>query len=489
MRGRIRIKEGLTFNDILLIPNRSKVLPKDVSLTTKFSRSITLHIPLVSAAMDTVTESRMAIALAISGGIGVIHKNLPIDEQAKEVAKVKRAESGMIFSPFTLKPQDTIRDCRELMEKYSVSGVPIVDDEGRLVGIVTKRDIRFESDLNKQLSEIMTKEGLITAKEGITLDSARQILKEKKIEKLPIVDDKGYLKGLITAKDILKKLEHPYATVDSLGRLRVAAAVGVGKDAERRVEALVDAGVDAIVIDTAHAHSELVIKTASLLRKKYRDTDIIVGNVATKDACRELVRLDIDGIKVGIGPGSICTTRVIAGIGVPQLTAISDASSVLKKYKIPLCADGGIRYSGDIVKALAFGADTIMLGNLFAGTEESPGEDILFEGRRYKTYRAMGSLDAMQRGSKDRYFQEEAKKFVPEGIEGRVPYRGPVSEVIYQLIGGIKAGFGYCGAKNIRELRRKVSFVKITAEGLKESHPHDIIITKEAPNYEPPEWV
>ncbi|MEO0116761.1 MAG: IMP dehydrogenase [candidate division WOR-3 bacterium] len=487
MRGKIR--EALTFNDILLVPNRSKVLPKDVSLKTRFSRSIPLHIPLVSAAMDTVTEARMAITLATSGGIGVIHKNLSIAEQAEEVIKVKRAESGMILSPFTLKPDDTIRDCRDLMEKYGISGVPIVDEEGKLLGIVTKRDLLFEADGNKKLKLVMTKrEGLITALEGITLEEAKRILKEKKIEKLPIIDNKGYLKALITAKDIIKKLENPYATVDSLGRLRVAGAVGVGKDCEARAEALVSAGVDALVIDTAHAHSEMVIKKAKILRKRYKDIDIVVGNVATKEACLELLKLDIDGVKVGIGPGSICTTRVIAGVGVPQITAIMDAYSVLKREKIPLCADGGIRYSGDIVKALAFGADTVMIGNLFAGTDESPGEEVLFEGRRYKIYRAMGSIDAMKRGSKDRYFQEEAKKFVPEGIEGRVPYRGKASEVIYQLVGGIKAGFGYCGAKDIKELRRKARFVKITSEGLKESHPHDIIITKEAPNYEPPEW-
>ncbi len=430
----------------------------------------------------------MAIALATAGGIGVIHKNLSIQEEAEEVVRVKRAESGMIISPFTLKPNDTIRNCRELMERYGISGVPIVDEEGHLLGIVTRRDILFENDLNKRLSEVMTKENLVTAPEGIKIEEAQKILKEEKIEKLPIVDNKGRLRGLITAKDILKKLEHPYATVDSLGRLRVAAAVGVGKDAEARAEALISAGCDALVIDTAHAHSELVIKTAKILRKRYKDVDLVVGNVATSKACRELIKLDVDGIKVGIGPGSICTTRVVAGVGVPQITAIIDSYQVLKEAKIPLCADGGIRYSGDIVKALAFGADTVMIGNLFAGTDESPGEEILFEGRRYKMYRAMGSIEAMKRGSRDRYFQEEAKKLVPEGIEGRVPYRGSVSEVIYQLVGGIRAGLGYCGAKNIRELKRKARFVKISAEGLKESHPHDIAITKEAPNYEPPEW-
>ncbi len=484
---KIKIKEGLTFNDILLVPNRSKVLPKDVSLTTKFSRSITLYIPLVSAAMDTVTESKMAIALAISGGIGVIHKNLGIEDQANEIRKVKRAESGMMLSPFVLHPNDTIKDCQDLMVKYEISGVPIVDDEGKLVGIVTKRDILFEDELNKKLSTVMTKEGLITVREGITIEEAREILRKKKVEKLPIVDEKGYLKGLITAKDILKKLEHPHATVDSMGRLQVAGAIGVGKDALERAEALIDAETDALVIDTAHAHSELVIKTAKVLRKKYKDVQLVVGNVATQEACRELAKIGVDGIKIGIGPGSICTTRVIAGIGVPQLTAITDCHSATKYYNIPLCADGGIRYSGDIVKALAFGADTVMIGNLFAGTEESPGEEVLFEGRRYKIYRAMGSIEAMKRGSKDRYFQEEAKKFVPEGIEGRVPYRGKVSDVIYQLVGGIKAGLGYCGAKNIKELRAKARFLKITTEGLRESHPHDIVITREAPNYEPPD--
>ncbi len=479
------MEEALTFDDVLLVPQYSKVLPKDTDTSTKFSKNISLHIPLVSAAMDTVTESKMAIALSQAGGIGVIHKNLSIEEQAKEVAIVKRAESGMILDPITLKPENTIQEAINLMERFSISGVLIVNNENRLIGIVTKRDVLFEKNLSKPLKSIMTKD-LIVAPLGVTLEKAQTILKKHKIEKLPIVDRERRLKGLITVKDITKKLEHPYATVDSLGRLRVAGAIGGSKDAMERTEALIEAGVDAIVIDTAHAHSQGVINLAKRIKEKFPDVELIVGNVGTKEAVLELLKLEIEGIKIGIGPGSICTTRVIAGIGVPQITAIMECSKPASEKGIPIIADGGIRFSGDIVKALAAGADSVMIGNLFAGTEESPGEEVLLEGRRYKIYRAMGSLGAMKRGSADRYFQEEAKKFVPEGIEGRVPYRGKVSEVIYQLVGGLRAGLGYCGAKTIKELKKKAKFIKITKSGLQESHPHDVTITKEAPNYELP---
>ncbi len=483
------IKESLTFDDVLLLPQKSKVLPRDVETKTKFSRHITLNIPLVSAAMDTVTESKMAIALAQNGGIGVIHKNLSIEAQAKEVTIVKRAESGMIIDPITLKEENTIKDALTVMAKYGISGVPIVDDRGKLIGIVTKRDVIFEENHNKKLKFVMTKEGLITAPVGTTLSQAQAILKKNRIEKLPIVDKNGLLKGLITVKDIMKKLEHPDATLDKMGRLRVAAAIGVGKDAIQRAEALIKAGADVLVIDTAHAHSQSVIETIKLLRKKFPDLELVAGNVGTKEAVLELLKLDLDAIKVGIGPSSICTTRVVAGIGVAQFSAILECSAVAKKKGVPIIADGGIRFSGDIVKALAAGADTVMIGNLFAGTDESPGEEVLLEGRRYKIYRGMGSLDAMAKGSADRYFQEEAKKLVPEGIVGRVPYRGKVSDVIYQLIGGLKAGMGYCGAKNLNELRRKARFVRITNAGLRESHPHDITIIKEAPNYELPQSI
>ncbi|MCX7785813.1 MAG: IMP dehydrogenase [candidate division WOR-3 bacterium] len=478
----MKINTAYTFDDILLVPQKSKVLPKDVETKTYFTKDIPLQIPLVSAAMDTVTEAKMAIALAVAGGIGVIHKNLSIEEQASEVIKVKRAESGMIVNPVTVSPDDTLGQAKNLMEKYAISGLPVTDNTGKLVGIITKRDIIFETDLNKKVKYLMTKDNLITAPVGTNLTNAQKILKQHRIEKLPIVDKKFILKGLITIKDILKKLEHPYATVDKLGRLRVAAAIGVSKDSIKRSEALIDAGVDALVIDTAHAHSAGVINLTKQIRKRFPEVQLVVGNVATKEAVKDLLRLDVDAIKVGIGPGSICTTRVIAGIGVPQFSAIYECAQQARN--VPIIADGGIRFSGDIVKALAAGASTVMIGNLFAGTEESPGEEIILEGRRYKIYRAMGSIDAMKRGSADRYFQEEAKKFVPEGIEGRVPYRGKVDDFIYQLIGGVKAGMGYCGAKTIKELQRKAKFVCITNAGLRESHPHDITITKEAPNYE-----
>ncbi|UCF70656.1 MAG: IMP dehydrogenase [candidate division WOR-3 bacterium] len=480
----VNIKEGLTFDDVLLIPQYSEVLPQDCTVATKFSRNIKLNVPIVSAAMDTVTESVMAIALAQEGGIGVIHKNMTIEDQQSEVKKVKRAESGMIMNPITVDEESPIRLVSELMEKYSISGVVVIDKNRKIVGILTNRDIIFEKNLGRKVKEIMTREKLITAPEGTSLEKAQKILKKYRIEKLPIVDRNGRLKGLITVKDIIKKMEHPNATVDKMGRLRCAAAIGTDRRTEERAEALVEAGVDAIVIDTAHAHSKSVIGLARRMRKKFDKVQLVVGNIGTAEAASELVRLDVDAIKVGIGPGSICTTRVVAGIGVPQISAIMDCARIASKRNIPIIADGGIRYSGDIVKALACGAWSVMTGNLFAGTEESPGETILLEGRRYKEYRAMGSLGAMSRGSADRYFQEGARKYVPEGVEGRVPYRGLVREVIFQLVGGVKQGLGYCGARNIKELRAKAKFVKISVAGLRESHPHDITITKESPNYE-----
>ncbi|KPK62077.1 inosine-5'-monophosphate dehydrogenase [candidate division WOR_3 bacterium SM23_42] len=480
----INIKDGLTFDDVLLIPQYSEVLPQDCSVATRFSRKIKLNVPIVSAAMDTVTESAMAIALAQEGGIGVVHKNMTIEEQQVEVKKVKRAESGMIMNPITVKENAPIRLVKELMDKYSISGVVVVDKSEKIVGILTNRDIIFEKNLGRRVKEIMTHEKLITAPEGTSLEKAQRILKKYRIEKLPIVDKAGKLKGLITVKDIIKKMEHPNATVDKMGRLRCAAAIGTDRMTEERAAALVEAGVDAIVIDTAHAHTKGVMQLAERIKKKFSKVQLVVGNVGTAEAARELIKLNVDAIKVGIGPGSICTTRVVAGIGVPQITAVLECAQVGAKHNIPIIADGGIRYSGDIVKALAFGASSVMTGNLFAGTEESPGATIRLEGRRYKEYRAMGSLGAMSRGSADRYFQEGAKKFVPEGVEGRVPYRGLVREVIFQLVGGIKQGLGYCGAKHIREMQAKAKFVRISVAGLRESHPHDITITKEAPNYE-----
>jgi IMP dehydrogenase len=482
-----KLKIGLTFDDVLIIPKKSSVLPKEVDLSTKFSRNIPLKVPFVSAAMDTVTESNMAISIAKEGGIGVIHRNLTPDEQSQEVLKVKRSESWIISNPITLYPDETVGKAKKLMKEYSISGFPIINKEGKLVGIITRRDLAFFEKNNIKVSKIMKRE-VITANEGIGIKEAHKILLKNKIEKLPIVDKDGFLKGLITLKDLLKKLEHPTATLDEKGRLRVAAAIGTGKDFEERVEKLLKAEVDAIVIDTAHAHSKKVLEVAKFIKKKYPYLELIVGNIATEEAAKELLKIDVDGVKVGIGPGSICTTRVIAGIGVPQLTAIMECAKVLRKYKIPIIADGGIRYSGDIVKALAAGADCVMMGNIFAGTDESPGELILYQGKRYKVYRAMGSVSAMKLGSRDRYFQEEYTKFVPEGVEGIVSYKGPLSEVIYQLAGGVKAGLGYVGAKNLKELRKKAEFIMITSFGLRESHPHSITITKEAPNYEPPKF-
>ncbi len=474
------IKEALTFDDVLLVPKASKVLPADTDTRTQFTRNISLSIPIVSAAMDTVTESKMAIALAREGSIGIIHKNLSIERQAQEVERVKRHESWLIRFPFTLFPQEKISYARELMKIHNISGFPIVDKKNKLVGILTRRDLRFEKNPDKLVSEIMTKDNLITCKPGTSQEESRTILNKHKVEKLPVVDSKGILCGLITLKDLTRKEISPASTKDSLGRLCVGAAVGVTQDTLERARELVQCECDCLVLDTAHAHSIYVINTARKLRKLFPDTDIVVGNVATSSAVKSLAELNIDAVKVGIGPGSICTTRIIAGIGVPQFTAILDCASVAR---IPLIADGGIRWSGDIVKALAAGASTVMIGNLLAGCEESPGETILSEGRRYKQYRAMGSIGAMEQGSGDRYFQEHAKKFVPEGVEGRVPCRGYVSEIIYQLIGGLRSGMGYCGARNIKELQKKREFVQITKAGQEESHPHRITITKEPPNY------
>jgi IMP dehydrogenase len=480
------IMEGLTYDDVLLVPAYSEVLPRETNVSTYFSRNIKLNIPIVSAAMDTVTEYQLAISLAREGGIGVLHKNMSIEEQAYHVKKVKRSESGMIFDPVTLSEDAVVADAHKLMAENKIGGIPVVDKENKLVGIVTNRDLRFEKNLKRPIKQIMTlRENIIVAHPGIDLKKAEEILQKHKIEKLPIVDKQNKLVGLITYKDILKIKVHPNACKDSYGRLRVAAAVGITADTYERVEALVTAGVDAIVIDTAHAHSKGVIDTVKNIRKKYKDIDIVVGNIATAEAAIALYKAGADAVKVGIGPGSICTTRVVAGVGVPQLTAVMNVASALKKYNVPIIADGGIRYSGDIVKALAAGAYSVMLGSLFAGTEESPGDTIIYEGRKFKAYRGMGSLEAMQKGSKDRYFQDvedDIKKLVPEGISGRVPYKGLLSEVVYQLIGGLRAGMGYCGAKTIKDLQ-KAQFIRITHAGYIESHPHNVVITSEAPNY------
>ncbi|AGB19770.1 IMP dehydrogenase [Thermoanaerobacterium thermosaccharolyticum] len=476
------VKEGLTFDDVLLIPAKSDVLPKEVDTRTRLTNKIKLNIPLISAGMDTVTESRLAIAIAREGGIGIIHKNMSIEKQALEVDRVKRSEHGVITNPFYLTPDHKIQDAVELMERYRISGVPITVNN-KLVGIITNRDIRFESNLERPIKEVMTKENLVTAPVGTTMDEAREILKRHKIEKLPLVDEDNNLKGLITIKDIEKAVEYPNSAKDSRGRLLVGAAVGVSSDVMERVEALVSANVDVIVIDTAHGHSVGVLNTVEKIKNRFPDVQIIAGNVATAEATRDLIKRGADCVKVGIGPGSICTTRVVAGIGVPQITAIFDCAEEADKYGIPVIADGGIKYSGDIVKAIAAGASTVMIGSLFAGTEESPGEVEIYQGRSYKVYRGMGSISAMKSGSSDRYFQEGMKKLVPEGVEGRVPYKGPLKDTVYQMIGGLRAGMGYCGVHNIEELRTKTKFIKITNAGLTESHPHDIIITKEAPNY------
>lgn len=481
------VMEGLTFDDVLLIPAYSEVLPKTVSLQTRFSRNIVLNIPFVTAAMDTVTEAPMAIAIAREGGIGVIHKNMSIEEQARQVSIVKRAENGMIYDPVTIKRGRTVGDALSMMAEYHIGGIPVVDDEGRLVGIVTNRDLRFQRQLDTLIDDVMTKENLIVTHQQTDLDSASQILLQHKIEKLPVVDEQGHLIGLITYKDITKAKDKPMACKDEKGRLRVAAGVGVTPDTLDRITALVAAGVDAIVIDTAHGHSRSVIEKVKEAKQHFPDVDIVVGNIATGEAARMLVKAGADAVKVGIGPGSICTTRVVAGVGVPQLSAVYDVAQALKDTNIPLIADGGLRYSGDVVKALAAGGWSVMIGSLVAGTEEAPGETILFNGRKFKSYRGMGSLEAMENGSKDRYFQageKDVKKLVPEGIAGRVPYKGTVQEVIYQLSGGLRSGMGYCGAKDIEALH-DAKFTRITAAGVLESHPHEVIITSEAPNYSP----
>ncbi|MGM9801174.1 MAG: IMP dehydrogenase [Candidatus Limisoma sp.] len=479
------VMDGLTYDDVLLIPAYSEVLPRTVELSTKFSRHIELKIPFVTAAMDTVTESQMAIAIAREGGIGVIHKNMSIEEQARQVAIVKRAENGMIYDPVTIKRGSSVKDALDMMAEYKIGGIPVVDDDKTLVGIVTNRDLRFERDLNKRIDEVMTKDNLVTTSQSTDMETASQILQQHKIEKLPVVDKDNKLIGLITYKDITKAKDKPMACKDSKGRLRVAAGVGVTADTLERMEALVNAGADAIVIDTAHGHSKFVIDKLREAKAKFPDIDIVVGNVATGEAAKMLVEAGADAVKVGIGPGSICTTRVVAGVGVPQLSAVYDVAKALEGTGVPLIADGGLRYSGDVVKALAAGGTCVMIGSLVAGTEEAPGDTILFNGRKFKSYRGMGSLEAMENGSKDRYFQSgtvEVKKLVPEGIAARVPYKGTLYEVIYQLVGGLRAGMGYCGAANIEQLHN-AKFTRITNAGVQESHPHDVTITSEAPNY------
>jgi IMP dehydrogenase len=474
--------EGLTFDDVLLVPAHSKIIPRDVEVATRLSRNINLNMPLLSAGMDTVTESRMAIAIAREGGIGVIHRNMTVKKQAEEVDKVKRSEHGVITNPFRLSPEHTLNDAAALMERYRISGVPVTVGE-KLVGIITNRDLRFEDDYSRPISEAMTSEELVTAPVGTTLKEAQEILRRYKIEKLPIVDDQFHLKGLITIKDIEKTIQYPRASKDANGRLLAAAAVGVGRDAVTRAEALAEAGVDLIVVDSAHGHSQPVLDTVREIKNLFPDIDIMGGNIATAEGAHDLIKAGADAVKVGVGPGSICTTRVIAGIGVPQITAIFEAARAGKEHNVPVVADGGIKFSGDITKALAAGASTVMIGSLLAGTEESPGEFEIFQGRSYKVYRGMGSLGAMKEGSRDRYFQEYEQKLVPEGIEGRVPFRGTVGDMVFQLAGGLKAGMGYCGVSTIAELQQKTRFIRISGAGLKESHPHGVQITKEAPNY------
>lgn len=480
------IQEALTFDDVLLVPAYSDVLPAEVDLSTRISRNISLNIPLISAAMDTVTESRTAICMAREGGMGIIHKNLSIEAQALEVDKVKKSESGMIVDPITMRPNQKIREALEMMERYRISGVPITKPNGKLVGILTNRDLRFETELDLPISARMTKKNLVTVPVGTTLEEAKEHLKHTRVEKLLVVDDEKNLKGLITIKDIEKVKKYPNACKDAIGRLRVGAAVGPTVDMLERVDALCKAGVDLIVIDTAHGFSQMVIDAVRKVKERYPEVELVAGNIATAEAAEALITAGVDAIKVGIGPGSICTTRVVAGIGVPQITAISECARVARQYNVPVIADGGVKYSGDITKAVAAGADVIMIGSLFAGTEESPGDTILFQGRAYKTYRGMGSIGAMKEGSKDRYFQADVEvetKLVPEGIEGRVPLRGPLSSTVHQLMGGLRAGMGYTGCRTIKELQQKRRFVRITGAGLKESHVHDVIITKEAPNY------
>jgi IMP dehydrogenase len=487
MMGNIpnEIEERLTFDDVLLVPAFSEVLPKEVDVSTPLTRTIRLNIPLVSAAMDTVTESRTAICMAQEGGLGIIHKNMPVSEQVIEVDKVKKSESGMILNPITMDPDQKIYEALEIMKKYRISGVPITKN-GKLVGILTNRDLRFETRLDEKISAVMTKDRLITVSVGTTLDASKEILHKNRIEKLLVVDGQNNLKGLITIKDIEKMRKYPYSCKDPLGRLRVGAAIGPGKDREARTDALIKAGVDVLVLDTAHGHSRDVLDAVRDTKQHFPDCQLIGGNVATREGALDLIKAGVDAVKVGVGPGSICTTRVIAGVGIPQLSAIIETSEVSERYEVPVVADGGIKFSGDITKAIAAGARSVMIGNLFAGTDESPGEMVLYQGRSYKVYRGMGSIEAMKEGSKDRYFQgdvESETKLVPEGIEGRVPYRGVLSDSVQQLIGGMKAGMGYLGARTIQELQQKAKFIRITSSGLKESHVHDVIITKEAPNY------
>lgn len=476
-------KEGLTFDDVLLIPRKSSILPRDVSVQTSLSPSVKLNIPLISAGMDTVTESALAIAIAREGGIGIIHKNMSVVQQAEEVDRVKRSESGVITNPFSLTPEHHVYDAEELMGKYRISGVPITDSDGKLVGILTNRDLRFVHDYSIKIKEVMTSDNLVTAPVGTTLQEAELLLQKHKIEKLPLVDDSNTLKGLITIKDIEKAIQFPHAAKDRHGRLLAGAAVGVSKDTFERSDALVKAGVDVLVVDSAHGHHIDIVTMVRKLRERFPELTIVAGNVATGEATRDLIEAGASVVKVGIGPGSICTTRVIAGIGVPQITAIYDCATVAREYNVPIIADGGIKYSGEITKAIAAGASAVMLGSLFAGTEESPGESEIYQGRRYKSYRGMGSIGAMKEGSKDRYFQEDDSKLVPEGIEGRLPYKGPLKDTIHQLLGGLRSGMGYCGTATLEELKNDTGFVRITGAGLRESHPHDVQITKEAPNY------
>ncbi|RKF03383.1 IMP dehydrogenase [Tenacibaculum lutimaris] len=478
--------EGLTYDDVLLVPAYSEVLPREVSIQTKFTRNITINVPIVSAAMDTVTESAMAIAIAREGGIGVLHKNMTIEKQALEVRKVKRAESGMIIDPITLSLTSIVLDAKQAMREHKIGGIPIVDEAGKLVGIVTNRDLRFEKNNERPIVEVMTSENLVTVAEGTSLKDAEVILQENKIEKLPVVNDDDKLVGLITFRDITKLTQKPIANKDSYGRLRVAAALGVTHDAVDRAEALVNAGVDAVIIDTAHGHTQGVVSVLKKVKEKFPTLDVVVGNIATPDAAKYLVEAGADAVKVGIGPGSICTTRVVAGVGFPQFSAVLEVAAAIKGSGVPVIADGGIRYTGDIPKAIAAGADCVMLGSLLAGTKESPGETIIYDGRKFKSYRGMGSVEAMKQGSKDRYFQDvedDIKKLVPEGIVGRVPYKGELQESIHQFVGGLRAGMGYCGAKDVETLKETGKFIRITASGINESHPHDVAITKEAPNY------
>lgn len=481
------IRKGLSFDDVLLVPAKSEVVPRDVDISTRLTRNISLQIPLVSAAMDTVTEARLAIALAREGGIGIIHKNLSIEEQAAEVDKVKRSQSGIITTPISLNPENTVQDAVDLMARYHISGIPVTDIQGKLVGILTNRDLRFHSDLSMPLSKAMTKDHLITAKPGTSLDEASELLHTYRIEKLPLVDEDGVLKGLITFKDIMKARDYPNSCKDDTGRLRVGAALSTGDGELERAEALVAADVDLLVVDSAHGHNVMVAETVRMIKSRFPDTDVIAGNIVTAEAAKALIEAGADALKVGVGPGSICTTRVVAGVGVPQFTAVVDVVGVAKEYGVPVIADGGIKFSGDIVKAIAAGADSVMIGNLFAGTAESPGEVITHMGRNYKVHRGMGSIKAMQKGSKARYMQSEvqdAEKLVPEGIEGRVPYRGPLSAYVHQLVGGLRAGMGYCGCATVGEMKERVSFIQVTQSGINESHPHDITITEEPLNYQ-----